>query len=584
MDKHFTKERNVQIVLSLLKAHGIRKVIASPGTTNIAVVGSMQNDPYFEIYSSADERSAAYMACGLAAESGEPVVLSCTGATASRNYMPGLTEAYYRKLPVIALTSSQHIGRSGHLYPQFVDRTEQPKDIVCCSVQIPYVMNQEDEWNCIVKANQALLELKRHGGGPIHLNLIVRGEYTDFSTKELPATRIIKRISYTDKFPDLPAGKIAIFVGSHSPFNKKLTRIIDMFCAANDAVVFCDHTSGYKGEYRVLYPLVASQQIGDANFKMDLLIHIGEISGDYLTTAKMRFAKNVWRISEDGEIRDYFHKLTYVFEMKEEDFFAHYTNTDITKNEYLKACRDKIQEISANIPELPFSNIWIASQIAPQLPGGSVLHLGILNSLRAWNYFEIPYSVASFCNVGGFGIDGGVSSLIGASLSNPSKIYFGIFGDLAFFYDMNVLGNRHVGRNVRILLVNNGKGTEFRNYNHPGATFGDEADKFIAAAGHYGNKSHTLVRHYAEDLGYEYLSASNKEEFNAVYKHFITSELTEHSMIFEVFTTNEDESNALKLVNSIEVDTMAQMKSSIKKSVSNMLGKDKVQGIKLLLK
>ena len=157
-------------------------------------------------------------------------------------------------------------------------------------------------------------------------------------------------------------------------------------------------------------------------------------------------------------------------------------------------------------------------------------------------------------------------------------------GDLAFFYDMNVLGNRHVGRNVRILLVNNGKGTEFRNYNHPGATFGDEADKFIAAAGHYGNKSHTLVRHYAEDLGYEYLSASNKEEFNAVYKHFITSELTEHSMIFEVFTTNEDESNALKIVNSIEVDTMAQMKSSIKKSVSNMLGKDKVQGIKLLLK
>lgn len=68
-------------------------------------IGSIQNDSWFEIYSSVDERSAAYLACGLAAETGEPVVISCTGATASRNYMPGLTEAYYRKLPVLAITS-----------------------------------------------------------------------------------------------------------------------------------------------------------------------------------------------------------------------------------------------------------------------------------------------------------------------------------------------------------------------------------------------------------------------------------------------------------------------------------------------
>ena len=49
-------------------------------------------DSWFEMYSSVDERSAAYMACGMAAESGEVVVLSCTGATASRNYVSGLTE------------------------------------------------------------------------------------------------------------------------------------------------------------------------------------------------------------------------------------------------------------------------------------------------------------------------------------------------------------------------------------------------------------------------------------------------------------------------------------------------------------
>ena len=100
--KHgYTDEKNIQILIALLKAHGIKKVIASPGTTNMTFICSIMYDSWFEIYSSVDERSAAYMACGLAAESGEPVCLSCTGATASRNYIPGLTEAYYRKLPIL---------------------------------------------------------------------------------------------------------------------------------------------------------------------------------------------------------------------------------------------------------------------------------------------------------------------------------------------------------------------------------------------------------------------------------------------------------------------------------------------------
>ena len=73
-NRYYTEVRNAQIVLSLLKARGIKKVIASPGTQNMAIVVSMQHDTFFEMYSAADERSAAYMACGMAAESGEPVI------------------------------------------------------------------------------------------------------------------------------------------------------------------------------------------------------------------------------------------------------------------------------------------------------------------------------------------------------------------------------------------------------------------------------------------------------------------------------------------------------------------------------
>lgn len=101
MNTHYTTDRSTQMVLSVLKAYGIKKIVVSPGTTNMAFVASAQSDPCFEMYSSVDERSAAYIACGLSQESGEAVVISCTGATASRDYMPGLTEAYYRKLPVL---------------------------------------------------------------------------------------------------------------------------------------------------------------------------------------------------------------------------------------------------------------------------------------------------------------------------------------------------------------------------------------------------------------------------------------------------------------------------------------------------
>lgn len=78
--KYYTSERSLQILISLLKQHKIKKCILSPGATNLSLVASLQQDPWFECYSSVDERSAAYIACGMAAESGEPVMLSCTGA------------------------------------------------------------------------------------------------------------------------------------------------------------------------------------------------------------------------------------------------------------------------------------------------------------------------------------------------------------------------------------------------------------------------------------------------------------------------------------------------------------------------
>lgn len=58
MEKYYTSEPHTQMLIALMKAHGIRKVIVSPGATNVCLVGSVQQDSYFQLYSSVDERSA----------------------------------------------------------------------------------------------------------------------------------------------------------------------------------------------------------------------------------------------------------------------------------------------------------------------------------------------------------------------------------------------------------------------------------------------------------------------------------------------------------------------------------------------
>ena len=538
--KKYSKNKNVLMLLSLMKQHNIRKVIASPGTTNIAVVGSLQHDDDFEMYSAVDERSAAYMACGLAAESGEPVAIICTGATASRNYLPALTEAYYRKLPILVIAGSHGEENIAHLHPQVIDRTQVSKDTVVYSSFINPITDKNIEWYNRVEINKSLIKLRQHGGGPVLINLFA-GAGESFGMEELPKTRAIKLCSYVDEMPSMPTGRIAIFIGSHVQMPQTLQNTMDSFCASWNAVVFCDHTSGYQGKYQVNFTLVNGQLYTTSDLlNIDLLIHIGEISGDTYTTGRLK-PKEVWRVSPDGEVRDLFKKLSFVFEMEEQYFFTRYTTESRGDDSYLNACNKLYEKVLEKLPEFGLGNLYVAKKVAPRLPAGCVIHFGIYNSLRTWNMFRLDPSIQASCNVGGFGIDGACSTLIGASFADTNKLHFLCVGDLAFFYDLNAIGNRHVGNNVRIILINNGRGVEFRKKDHPGYRFGMDADLYMAAAGHYGCQSKDLVKHYATDLGFEYLAASKKEKFDEVVERFLVPSLTEKPMLLEVFPDYEDD-------------------------------------------
>lgn len=581
MERFYSAEKNVQYLLALLKENHIKNVIVSPGTANFTFVGSVQHDPYFNLISCVDERSAAYMACGIAATTQEPVVISCTGATASRNYMPGLTEAFYRKLPVLAVTAMRNIAQIGQNMDQVIDRSVQPKDIVKKSVYLPIPASPDDEWGNIVKINDAILELRRAGGGPVHINLST--EYNlDFSVKELPKVRVIRRYTTQDKLPEITADSVRIFVGTHLKWDDCLTKAVDEFCEKYNGVVICDQVSNYTGKYGV-YANIIHQQKNAAAPSADLLIHLGGVSQSTVGNNGV-----AWRVNPDGEVRDTFKTLECVFEMEEHEFFEAYCARRAERTEtslfdtYHSRYHGAMTELKTVEKTMPFSNVWMAYQLHNKLPHNSELYLGILNSLRSWNYFETEKSVIGFSNTGGYGIDGGVSSAIGAAIVNPEKLCFCVTGDLAFFYDMNSLGNRHIGNNLRILIVNNGIGEEFK-HNMTVITragFGEDANSYMAAEGHFGNKSRNLVRHFAEDLGFEYLQANNKEEFKDNIEHFVSPSNYSKPIVFEVFTDYQDETDALEIL-----QTMIKTASGTTKQIAKkILGEKGVQFVKKVIK
>jgi len=545
----YTDDRNAQIVLSLLKQYCIKKIVISPGTTNVPITISVQTDPFFEVYSVVDERSAAYFATGLAFESGEPVVISCTGATASRNYLSALTEAYYRNLPIIALTSQHSPNDPGNFSPQYTNRTISQADVKRISVDLPFVHSKDKEEACILAVNKALTMATTKGGGPVHINLHMTSLH--FATSKLPDILRIYFYQTEDLFSEdiveelsvqLSSKKVAVLIGSHRKFTPKETEAIAKFANTYDTVVYCDHTSNYHGQYKVLTSVASN--LKQVNIKPDIVIDIGGITGDY-SAPDLFSGADFWRISEDGVYHQRCGNLRKQFDCSENTFFTVLAkeNPKVSSHSFYNMIIENIGDVT--VPDLPLSNTFISQQIAEKLPNGCSLHLGILNSLRNMDFFQLDETIDCSCNVGGFGIDGAVSTLIGQSMANRGRLYFGQIGDLAFFYDMNALGIRHIGNNVRILLVNNGRGVEFRLNPTLNTPLGEQLDQFVTAGGHFGS-----AKAWAQSMGFEYLTASSKNDFLLYIDTFCTPDLDAYDkpVLFEVYTTVEDEQEGLRLI------------------------------------
>ena len=550
---------NVNIVVALLKNHNIRYIVTSPGGTNIALVSALQNDSFFKCFSIVDERSAVYFAIGLHLQTGESIAMSCTSAQATRNYIPGLTEAYYKQVPILAITMSKLPRFTYQSYMQAPNQISLPVDCVKKSYTLPIVQDTSDYLESCRVSNEAVLELTHNGKGPVQLNI----PWQDFeiSPVDRHIQKTIKRYTSFNEQDKLKGKKIMIVAGEHRPYDKETLEAINAFCRTHDCMIYTNHLSNLHTEYAINGNLFLSTNPLDSELKNllpDILISIGGQTGDYpfyLTFSKTQYLFEHWSINESGNVVDTYDKLTAIYQMDIKDFFLSAVSSS-SSHMFLDSWREKTSEYVYTL-DLPLSNTYVAAALHDKLPKNSTVNFAILNSLRNWNLFPIDASIKCFANVAAFGIDGCTSMLIGESVLSD-ELHFLITGDLAFFYDLNSLGIRHIKNNVRILIINNNGGVEFKMAGNVDQN--KKTDLFIAAANHF-----KIAKGWAETCGFAYISAFSHDEFNVHYTAFLKE--SSQPVVFEIFTKDIDEAAAYrKLIDcNKKKDTKYYIKAGIRK-------------------
>lgn len=536
--------RNVQILVKLLKQYGIKELVLSPGGSDIPIIHSLETDDFFHCYSVVDERNATYYAMGLAQEKKCPVAAICTSGTAVCNYLPGITEAFYQNVPIIAITADKNPYFQSQLETQKIEQTKIFDGVVKKSVNLPIIKCDDDEWLCNRLINEALLEISHHGMGPVHINIPVIGNNSEYITNELPNERVInfleepindsEWLKIVEKLSQKE--KIMIVVGQNINFTKEMENNMSNFFASYNCFYAIEHLSNLNCNGTInTYPITEISSLGK-ELLPDLVISIG----NNLSAYKLKpFLRNHyketenWLIDPSGKIRDAYKSLTKVFECSIEHFFEKTTklvsNIKNNQNYYnlWKNLKEKIE-----IPELTFSNMYAAKKLAESIPDNSILHLAILNSTRLIQFFNLPKNVKVYSNVGALGIDGCLASFAGQAAATDKKAYL-LIGDLSFFYGMNGAGLRSINKNVRIILINNTGGSEFHFF--MGKEIIPTIDDYICA------KHNHIAKGWVESLGYKYYSAKNKEEVDFAMEE--TTKDSDKPIFIEIFTDMENDAN-----------------------------------------
>ncbi len=582
----YTELKTYRIIIALMKKYGIKHCVLSAGSRNVPFVHSIEEDPYFHCYSVVDERSAGYFALGLAQELNEPVVISCTSSTATCNYWPPVAEAFYQGVPIVVLTSDRDPAMLGQWEDQMIDQVGMYDRHVRKSVNLPIINGKDDEIFCQRLVNEAFLELNHHGTGPVHINIPMKSYNNSFNIKELPEVQKIDRLCIDDaeslweaKAEILKKSRrILVACGQRSYVSPELKKSIAEFFEKYNSAVSVEYMSNVEIEEGLNLNVCMDARYTTSKKVKELLPDIViSFGGNIFSGIKEQFRKFAgefehWLIQEDGRVVDAFKSITTVFECKPEYFFGFFADKagEMKNNrEYFSALKAYVDSVV--FPEFPYSHVYAVKEVVERIPSNSILHLSINDSIRIANFFKLNSSIKTYANIGTHGIDGCLSSFLGQAAASPEKQSFLVIGDLAFFYDMNAIRLRHIGKNVHILLINNEGGSEF----YFNRMWKNEASDLHTTARH-----NTRAEGWVKSNNFIYLSANDKESLARGVKEFMRDDL-EKPVFFEVFTEMKKDSDTLydffdlSRPKDIKSETIRKSKEFIKSTI----GQEKAQKI-----
>lgn len=585
--------KNIQIIVSLLKKYDVKNIVISAGTRHTPFVYSVEHDSFFKTYSVVDERSAGFFAIGLIEELHEPVAVVCTSGTAAANYVSAANEAFYQQLPLLLLTADRNHYYMFQQEEQMIPQEGLYSQVCKKVVTLGHVRDEKDFWYYSRICNEALLDLTQGEMGPVHINFIVENDYpirqgiVKFDEKELPDIKRIRRLTLEDSVSDwkewaekLKKSKVLIIYGQYRPLSDKEESNIEDFCEKYDVVISNDIISNLHTKYCVA-TFALCRTLNDSQMESlcpDIVITmnantISEIKSR-LTPFKNRFEH--WHVSSKGKVSDPFKMLSDVIACSPMTFFKKFAELGEEENKhgYYSKWKTVYNTIgrngSLNEEPIQYSSMYAVQQYIKNIPSKALLHIANSNSIRLSAYFDVAPTVTVYDNRGTHGIDGSMSAFIGqASVSN--RLSFLVIGDLSFFYDMNALWNQYVGKNIRILVCNNSGGAIFHTY--PNTYNVPTLDEHIAAA------HETSVKEWVLSRGFEYLSASNKEEFDIALPLLMRTS-SDHPILLEVFTDKDIDAECINTV----LAPYRLEKNTIKHQLGKMLSPEMKKTIKKIIK
>jgi 2-succinyl-5-enolpyruvyl-6-hydroxy-3-cyclohexene-1-carboxylate synthase len=555
MSKAVSDKKVVAVLVDVLKAHGVSDVVISPGSRSAPLVLAFGDDPDFHCRTIVDERSAGFFAMGMAQQLKRPVVLVCTSGSALLNYAPAVSEAYYQQIPLIVLSADRPLEWIDQGDGQTIRQQGVLDKHVHYNCQLPVdIYNEDDAWHVNRRIHEAIYHAMHHVRGPVHINIPFREPLYGRTVFPKEVRRVMEFVGIRKVLDKEYKGrlvkqwdsssKIMILVGAH-PVDEKLKQQLLKIGKARLAVVLTETLSNIQGEgvFPCIDRVVHSISEEEATvFQPDLLISDdGAIVSKMVKTYLRKYPpKYHWQVSESHPLMDTYQHLTHAIPLPLSDFLEDiYPSLEPKKSRYFDRWQHRFERSMKHhfnyLKDVNWCDLKMYQLLAASIPDHFTIQWGNSTVVRYSQLFDKFHGLESYGNRGTSGIDGCVSTAVGASHVRDTESLL-VTGDLSFLYDRNGIWNKYVSPQLRIIVVNNGGGGIFRFIPGP------------ADSGHL--EEHFEVRHQqsvqplAEMHGFEYLCATNSTDFERMLKDFF--EVQEKPVLLEVITPSKENAKLLK--------------------------------------